>query len=159
MKRIICAISVFWLSCAVMLSGCSSNTLSSADAKDLAIKQAQQHFITDISEYQWNGSSQSSSYSSQAKDFSQFQISDVSLTHNNSYMIVEGSVKNSGSATRKFVKVKASFKDKNGNVIDTDDTYACGDEGLEPGESTKFKIYVDYDQRIQQVSTRIYDYD
>lgn len=159
MKRIIYSIFAFWLLCTVMLSGCSSNSISNADAKNLAIRQAQQHFVTDISEYQGNSSFQSSSYSSQVKDFSQFQIFDVSFTANSTYMIVEGSVKNSGSLTRKFVKVKASFKDKDGNVIDTDDTYACGDEGLEPGESTKFKIYIDYDSRIQQVSTRVYDYD
>ena len=159
MKRIIYSIFAFWLLCTVMLSGCSSNSISNADAKNLAIRQAQQHFVTDISEYQGNSSFQSSSYSSQVKDFSQFQISDVSFTANSTYMIVEGSVKNSGSLTRKFVKVKASFKDKDGNVIDTDDTYAYGDEGLEPGESTKFKIYIDYDSRIQQVSTRVYDYD
>ena len=74
-------------------------------------------------------------------------------------MIAEGSVKNIGTSTLKFVKIKASFKDKDGNVIDTDDTYACGDEGLEPGETTKFKILVDYDLRIQSVTAKVYDYD
>jgi len=50
--------------------------------------------------------------------------------------------KNNGSKTYKYVKVKGAFIDSRGNVVDTDWTYAIGGEGLEPGESTKFRLSV-----------------
>ena len=122
------------------------------------MEQARQYYITDIAKYQDQNVAQTS-WDNQSKDFNQLKITDVTLTHNSSYMIAEGSVKNIGTSTLKFVKIKASFKDNGGNVIDTDDTYACGDEGLEPDETTKFKILVDYDSRIQSVTAKVYDYD
>lgn len=72
---------------------------------------------------------------------------------------VYGTVTNNTSYTVKFVKVKVSMKDANDNVIDTENTYACGDEGLEPGESTKFECYIEKDSRAQGFSAVIYDYD
>ena len=149
---------VFLLLYALLLSACSNNTQSNISTKSLAIEQAREYFVTDISEYQ-NQSVSQSDWDIQSRDFNQLKISDVTLTHNSFYMIAEGNVKNIGTDTLKFVKIKASFKDKDGNVIDTDDTYACGDEGLEPDETTKFKILVDYDLRIRSVTAKVYDYD
>lgn len=158
MKHINNIFIAFLLLCALLLSACSNNAQSNINAKSLAIEQAREYFVTDISEYQ-NQSVAQPDWDTQTKDFNQLKITDVTLTHNSFYMIAEGNVKNIGTDTLKFVKIKASFKDKDGNVIDTDDTYACGDEGLEPDETTKFKILVDYDLRIRSVTAKVYDYD
>lgn len=158
MKRVNNVFIVFLLLGTSLLSACSNNTQNNTNTKNLAMEQARQYYITDIAKYQDQNVAQTN-WDNQSKDFNQLKITDVTLTHNSSYMIAEGSVKNIGTDTLKFVKIKASFKDKGGNVIDTDDTYACGDEGLEPDETTKFKILVDYDSRIQSVTAKVYDYD
>lgn len=157
MKRVNSVFIVFLL-LGTFLPACSNNTQSNTNTKNLAMEQARQYYITDIAKYQDQNVAQTR-WDNESKDFNQLKITDVTLSHNSSYMIAEGSVKNIGTDTLKFVKIKASFKDKGGNVIDTDDTYACGDEGLEPDETTKFKILVDYDSRIQSVTAKVYDYD
>lgn len=88
-----------------------------------------------------------------------FQFSNVRFNSNSSYTILEGSVKNIGSKTVKFVEVKVSFKDASGNVIDTDWTYAVGSEGLAPGESSKWSVSVTKDSRITDASYRVIDFD
>lgn len=75
------------------------------------------------------------------------------------YMILSGAVRNTGTKTCYFVKVKTTFYDENGISIDIGDTYACGAEGIAPGESSKFEIRVDYDERIETSRTKIYDCD
>ena len=87
------------------------------------------------------------------------KVKATSLTSNNTYMIFEGTVTNNGSDTYYFVKVKIVYKDSSGNVIDTDTAYACGDEGIAPGETVKFTGYVDKDSRIETASASIYDFD
>ena len=72
---------------------------------------------------------------------------------------VYGTVTNNTSRTVKFVKVKISLLDKDGKVIDTDTTYACGSEGLAPGESSKFDCYISKDSRTEKFTAEIYDYD
>lgn len=74
------------------------------------------------------------------------------------YTYVDGYVENTGKNTYKFVKVKARFKDGD-IVVDTNDTYAVGSEGLEPGERSKFHIFVDYDADIDNVEVTVYDWD
>lgn len=82
-----------------------------------------------------------------------------SVSSNSSYTICTGSVKNTGEKTYFFVKVKGSFKDSSGNVIDTDWTYAAGYEGLAPGESSKFRLSVLKDNQIKSCSVSLLDFD
>ncbi|MCM1059629.1 MAG: zinc ribbon domain-containing protein [Eubacterium sp.] len=84
-----------------------------------------------------------------------------SLNHSSSgnYYEVYGTVTNNTLYTVKFVKVKVSMQDAEGKVIDTKTTYACGDEGLKPGETTKFECYVEKDSRIESFTAEIYEYD
>lgn len=77
---------------------------------------------------------------------------------NSSYTIATGQVYNRGDRTLKFVTIKVSFKDKNGNVIDTDSTYAVGSEGLAPGESTKWRASVKRDKNIDSYSVSVIDF-
>ena len=72
---------------------------------------------------------------------------------------VYGTVTNNTLYTVKFVKVKVSMKDADGKVIDTETTYACGAEGLKPGESTKFECYIKKDSKAISFSAEIYEYD
>lgn len=72
--------------------------------------------------------------------------------------VCTGKVKNKGNRTYYFVKVKVRYKDSNAEVLDTNTGYAAGEEGLEPGEASSFRISVPYDERIGKVSASVYDY-
>ena len=85
-------------------------------------------------------------------------ISNLHLTSNSSYKVCTGTVTNSGNMYATYVKVKASFKDSSGNVLDTDWTYAVGSEKLSPGESKTFRLSVPYNRRINSVSVWVEDY-
>lgn len=77
---------------------------------------------------------------------------------NGSYNVFVGTLKNRSDNTHYFIKVKGEFKDANDNTIDTAWTYAVGDEGLAPGESTKFTLSVRRDDRIAGISCYTYDF-
>ena len=81
-----------------------------------------------------------------------------SFVKSQSYLICSGNVSNSGKKTYYFVEVKAVFYDSSGKVIDTDYTYAVGKEGLAPGESSKFEMYISYDERIESCSVSLLDF-
>lgn len=81
-----------------------------------------------------------------------------SVTSNSSYTICTGSVKNTGKKTYKFVEVKGAFKDSSGNVVDTDWTYAVGSEGLEPGESSTFRLSIPKQYKISSCTVTLKDY-
>lgn len=75
-----------------------------------------------------------------------------------SYFVVSGTVKNNTSSTVRFVVVKIELIDKNGNVFDSDTTYAVGEEGISPGNSAKFECYLDDDRDIEKYSASIFSY-
>lgn len=53
---------------------------------------------------------------------------------------VDGTITNNSDKTVRFVEVKVALYN-DGKVTDTDWTYAVGAEGLEPGESSQWKLY------------------
>lgn len=83
------------------------------------------------------------------------KISELTLSSNSSYNILEGTATNVSEKTLKFVEIKGLFKDSDGNVIDTDWTYAVGSEGLAPNESKKFRMSVKNDNRIAGASVEL----
>ena len=85
-------------------------------------------------------------------------ISDVDIDHGSSYVTAEGSVTNRGDRTYRFIRVKGSFTNRSGDVVDTDWTYACGDEGLAPGETTSFHLSAPTGSNIEDCSVRLLDY-
>lgn len=103
----------------------------------------------------------SSSYTSYTSEsgYSVLDIYDLKWDNNSSYNVCAGKVKNTGEKTYYYVKVKGSFKDSSGNVLDTDWTYAVGSEGLAPGESSSFRLSVDKDRDIINCSVSILDFD
>ncbi len=82
------------------------------------------------------------------------KITDVKVTSNSLYTICTGTVTNNGKKTYDSVQVKGSFKDASGKVLDTDWTYAVGSEGLEPGESTTFRLSVSKNHSITDCTVK-----
>ena len=113
---------------------------------------------TKLSTSSLGSSSSSSSSSSFESAYSVLKMSGT-ISSNTSYTILEGTIKNNGSKTYRYVQVKGSFKDANGNVVDTDWTYAVGSEGLAPGESKTFRLSVPKNSGIKSCSLSIIDYD
>lgn len=89
----------------------------------------------------------------------QLKISNINLSSNNSYTIAEGTITNNSDETVSFVKIKGSFETSSGSVVDTDWTYAVGNEGLEPGESCKWRMSVSKDSSIRNCTVTILDFD
>ncbi len=85
------------------------------------------------------------------------KISNVIVTSNSLYTICTGTITNSGKRSYDYVKVKGAFKDLSGNVIDTDWTYAVGSEGLDPGESTTFRLSVPKNRSITDCTVTFMD--
>lgn len=87
------------------------------------------------------------------------KLADVELTldYDSKYAICTGQVKNTGEKTYYFIRVECAFEDKDGNVLDTDWTYAVGTEGLKPGEAIEFKLSVTKDYNIKSGTVSILD--
>lgn len=86
------------------------------------------------------------------------KFSNLTVYSNSVSTICSGTLTNTGKKTYKFVEVKGAFKNTSGTVLDTDSTYAVGSEGLAPGESKTFKLYVDKNYQISTCTVTIYDY-
>ena len=87
------------------------------------------------------------------------KISDVRVYTNSVSTYCTGTITNNGDDTFSFVQIKGSFKDKEGNTVETGNSYAVGQEGLEPGESTSFSIYCDRNNSVKTCDVSIFDYD
>ena len=87
------------------------------------------------------------------------EITVDSVTRDFGYMECKGSVENTGSRTYEFVKIKGAFVDSDGNVIDTDWTYAVGSEGLAPGEKKTFELSVPENPEIDSCSVSLLNFD
>jgi hypothetical protein len=80
----------------------------------------------------------------------------VKVEHKSGYCYVSGTITNNGSYRVKYVKVKASCKDADGKVVNTDWTYAVGSSWLEPGESNQFEMMIkDSGYLIKKATVRI----
>lgn len=108
---------------------------------------------------QGNGYSSSDEYFvSQKVEEDDLTVSDIEYVSSNDKYKVTGTVTNNTSYTAYFIKVKISLVDENGTVLNTGNTYACGDEGLASGESTTFECYVDKVDDVDNVKVVIYEY-
>lgn len=109
-------------------------------------------------ESRYNSYSHSSSVSYESPS-QVLKFSNIELENNSSYTVCTGSITNRGTQTYYFVKIKGSFTDYSGTVIDTDWTYAVGSEGLAPGETKTFRMSVEKDHDIRKCNIKIIDYD
>ena len=87
------------------------------------------------------------------------KISKVKVYSGSSYTYAEGTITNNSDTTVSYVKIKGSFENRYGTVVDTDWTYAVGSEGLAPGETCKWKLSVSKDSTIKDCEISILDYD
>lgn len=69
---------------------------------------------------------------------------DISDVHGYKNDKAKGKLTNNSDTTVYFVQIKFTFSDNHGNIKDTDSTYACDAEGLDPGESCEFYVYNNY---------------
>lgn len=97
-------------------------------------------------------------FATQKVEESNLTVSNIEYVSSNDKHKVTGTVTNNTSHTAYFIKVKISLIDKNGTVLNTDNTYACGDEGLASNESTTFECYIDKVDGVSDVKAIIYDY-
>ena len=81
----------------------------------------------------------------------------TSVQHNSSYTVCEGTVENKGAKTYKNIKIKGSFMNSSGSVLDTDWTYAVGSEGLASGEMKTFRLSVKKNTSITKCNISIMD--
>lgn len=86
------------------------------------------------------------------------KISNTKVTSNSSYTICTGTLTNNGKATYKFVQVKGAFQNSSGKVVDTDSTYAVGQEGLAPGESTTFRLSIKKNTSVTKCNVTIFSF-
>ena len=110
--------------------------------------------------YTANKPAQSSKPTSTAEDAeSVLKITVSNVETSGEYTTCEGTIKNTGKKTYKFVEVKGAFKSDYFTVVDTDWTYAVGSEGLAPGESSTFKMSVPANEDINSCDVSLLDYE
>lgn len=90
---------------------------------------------------------------------SELRVKNVKVQSNSIYTKCTGVLTNEGDRTYRFIEIKGAFKDIFGKVVDTDSTYAAGAEGLAPGESTTFEMFVDENSLIKSCEVSVFDYD
>ena len=70
---------------------------------------------------------------------------------------VEGSITNPTDKSYRYVQLKVKLLDVNGNVIDTENTYAVRFETLSPGDTKKWDVMFKDDSRADNVEVEIVD--
>ncbi|MCD7032865.1 FxLYD domain-containing protein [Metabacillus sp. GX 13764] len=90
----------------------------------------------------------------------ELKVMDVNYTSSEGYNYVSGAVKNNGDNTYTYVKLKVSYMDESGNVLDTDFTYADDGEGIMPDEekSYQFMTRKREDVKYSKCTVRIVDF-
>jgi len=76
------------------------------------------------------------------------KFEDIKIFDRSNYMYCEGKVRNYGTKTFNYVKVKVEWLDKNDIIVDTDFTYAVSGEGLAPDEAKSFSIMTPVDSKM-----------
>lgn len=89
----------------------------------------------------------------------ELKISHVTLSSNSSNTIAEGTITKNSNQTVSFVKIKGSFENSSGTVVNTNRTYAVGSEGLAPGKSCKWRMSIKNDYLIKDCNVSILDFD
>ena len=72
---------------------------------------------------------------------------------------VSGTITNNSDTIVYYIKVKVTCFTTGGTTIDSYSTYACGSEGLDPGESCEFNTYSTYAASAgYKFTAEIYDF-
>lgn len=86
------------------------------------------------------------------------KVTSKTSNYTNNKFIISGTVKNTTQDKVTFVKVKVVLMNDEFETLNTDNTYAVGDEGLLPGESTTFTCYIDDVAGVTKFNAYVYDY-
>lgn len=78
----------------------------------------------------------------------QLSVEVDSCDHGSVYTRTEGSVRNDGDIIVHFVRVRLTWDNPYGDIIDTNSTYTVGSESLRPGESSTFSGSTQHDRAV-----------
>ncbi|WP_281868035.1 FxLYD domain-containing protein [Brevibacillus parabrevis] len=92
------------------------------------------------------------------RDANPLEITEKNGKVDGDYIYVTGAVKNNGSKSLSYIKVKVTYLDVNNQVIDTDWTYAVASEGLRPNEQKYFEVMTKHRAKMKRYSVEITEY-
>lgn len=90
--------------------------------------------------------------------YSVLEITVDGVSHETSYTVCTGSVKNTGNKTYRFITLKGSFQDASGTVIANEWVIPYIPEGLASGKSVTFRFYVTKNSNIDSCSVSLHDF-
>ena len=145
-------------------SGCSNNAIKGKDycyAHKCSISScdARSFSMSDYCHFHYSLYNDDSFAQTNYVSSNELKISNVTLRSTSGYTYAEGTITNTSDSDVSFVKIKGTFENSIGTVIDTDWTYAVGSEGLSPGETCKWELSVRKDSSIKKCSVKILDFD
>lgn len=92
------------------------------------------------------------------EELQQIDIEDITQEHLRNYYYVRGRVVNKGDKPVNLVRVGVDFKDAQGNVVESNSTFAVSFDELNPGASKSFEIMTEYTtalENFESISTYI----
>ncbi|MBM7598084.1 hypothetical protein JOC34_000441 [Virgibacillus halotolerans] len=83
-------------------------------------------------------------------DDGQLELQDKSCTHDKGYMKTKGFIKNNDSKPHKHIRVEVDYLDADGNVVDSDWTYAVDSQELKPDGRKSYEITTPDNDKITE---------
>lgn len=139
---------------------CSSNLISYADAKKW-VETGEYNVEWTYIDGELVNPPMIENDSNSSDDISTYKALELTIddaTTSYGYITVEGSISNPTNNAYSYVELKVKILDKNGKVIDTENTYAVGSETLSPGDTKKWDAMLKADDRADNVEVEIVDY-
>lgn len=82
-------------------------------------------------------------------------VEDTKYISDEHFMRITGTIRNYGDTPADYVKVKATFVDKNKNIVDTDWTYAVAGQPLLPKEAKSFAMSTPANRRAVSAKVEV----
>ncbi|MFC8575514.1 FxLYD domain-containing protein, partial [Heyndrickxia sporothermodurans] len=101
------------------------------------------------------GDSLSVSSNSSSNSTPALTLEETGCTKNYGLLKTTGFIKNNSSTSYTFVKIKVTYKDEIGNIIDTDWGYAVDSEPLYPNERKSYEILTKDNEQIKKCHQKI----
>lgn len=139
---------------------CSSNLISYADAKKW-VETGEYNVEWTYIDGELVNPPMTENDSNSSDDISTYKALELTIddaTTSYGYITVEGSISNPTNNAYSYVELKVKILDVNGNVIDTENTYAVGSESLSPGDTKKWDAMLKADDRADNVEVEIVNY-
>lgn len=124
-------------------------------------KENKERVVDPEKEAQWKSEieiSNSVSSNTSVPTYKALELTIDDATTSYGYITVEGSISNPTNNAYSYIELKVKLLDVNGNVIDTENTYAVGSETLSPGDTKKWDAMLKADSRADNVEVEIVNY-